>query len=670
MRFLITGGAGFIGSHLTEALLARGDDVLVLDDLSTGKRENVPEGAELMIGDITHHASVIEIMAEVDACFHLAAIASVERSRKDWARTHAVNLSGTIHVFDAAARFPQPKPVVYASSAAVYGDCQELPLAETAPAIPLSAYGADKLGCEQHGLVASQTHGVANTGLRFFNVYGPRQDPSSPYSGVISIFANRIPQDQEIFIYGDGEQTRDFIYVGDVVRHLIAAMERPGNRHDVLNVCTGQSVSILELANTIGELSGCPAKPVHEPPPLRRHPPFPGGSGGRGCGAWRQSRNVVARGIETHIAKHGSSMYRLILLSLVVMVSIWPFSPRAQTQTPRNWVVYYGSEMPPEMFRKYDIVVFDSHNHPPLRPLQDGKRLLLGYISFGEAEDHHYTDQYAKTNNLVVKENKHWNSLVVDVRNPRWLQDIVERQIPFILHQGFHGIMIDTLDSVIYLEQTDPEKYRGMIQASAELIRAVKMHYPYITIMVNRGFEVVPLAPGDINYVLAESTFTTYDFDKKEPRPLTDNERGFYIKQFEAIKNLGIPIVSLDYWNPEDKPGVKAITRLGELGEQAQPATPVLVESLNAKDKQEVVEAARTLGKIGAVNAVPALINTLGHDYDVARATAATALGNLKAEMAVVPLSRLLSDPSPLPQTTARQALRNIGTPEALKYAE
>ncbi|MGH7152360.1 MAG: NAD-dependent epimerase/dehydratase family protein, partial [Acetobacteraceae bacterium] len=183
--WLVTGGAGFIGSHLCDALLRRGDAVRVLDDLSTGKRENLPAGAELMIGDIADPAAVERALAGVDGCFHLAAIASVARGIDDWLGTHCTNLTGTITVFDAVRR--HPVPVIYASSAAVYGDCPAQPLTERAPTAPLSAYGADKLGCELHARVARQVHGITTVGLRFFNVYGPRQDPDSPYSGVISI---------------------------------------------------------------------------------------------------------------------------------------------------------------------------------------------------------------------------------------------------------------------------------------------------------------------------------------------------------------------------------------------------------------------------------------------------------------------------------------------------
>lgn len=251
-------------------------------------------------------------------------------------------------------------------------------------------------------------------------------------------------------------------------------------------------------------------------------------------------------------------MYRLILISLFGMSVFWPFTPQAAA-APKSWVVYYGDKAPPETFRHYDVVVFDSHRHPPLRPLQDGRRILLGYISFAEAEDHHYTDEYARRHNLVVRKNEHWNSLVVDVRNPMWLKDIVERQIPYILHQGFHGIMIDTLDSAIDLEQTDPVRYKNTIEAAANLIHAVKLHYPTIKIMVNRGFEVLPLVSPHVDYVLAESTFTTYDFDKKQPRKLTDSEREYYVTRIRAIQEMGIPIVSLDYWDPNDRNEVKAI---------------------------------------------------------------------------------------------------------------
>jgi len=257
--YLVTGGAGFIGSHLVDALLARGDAVRVLDDLSTGKRENLDPRAELTVGDVADAQAVATSMDGIDGCFHLAAIASVELGNRDWLGTHRTNLTGAITVFDAARRAKPGTtvPVVYASSAAVYGDSTDLPLAETAATRPLSAYGADKLGCELHGRVATRVHGVRTAGCRFFNVYGPRQDPASPYSGVISIFFNRIRGGQGITIFGDGGQTRDFIYVADVVRALTTVMAADIGDAAAFNVCTGKTTSLLELAATLGRVFVC-----------------------------------------------------------------------------------------------------------------------------------------------------------------------------------------------------------------------------------------------------------------------------------------------------------------------------------------------------------------------------------------------------------------------------
>jgi UDP-glucose 4-epimerase len=195
-------------------------------------------------------------MEGVDGCFHLAAIASVEKGVTDWLGTHRANITGTITVFDAIRRQGSRIPVVYASSAAVYGDAATVPIAETEPRTPLSAYGADKYSCELHARVASHVHGIPTVGLRFFNVYGPRQDPKSPYSGVISIFCERIAAGQPINIFGDGGQTRDFVYVADVVAALLAAMALQPNDAPVFNVCTGIPTSVQALAALIAELAG------------------------------------------------------------------------------------------------------------------------------------------------------------------------------------------------------------------------------------------------------------------------------------------------------------------------------------------------------------------------------------------------------------------------------
>jgi len=256
--YLVTGGCGFIGSHLADGLVADGHRVRILDDLSTGKRENAPAAAELVVGDVAEAETARAAMDGVDGCFHLAAIASVARSNEDWAGTHRVNLTGTINIFDAArtARPGGPVPVVYVSSAAVYGDNDAVPLSEDAATRPLTAYGADKLGCELHARVAHAVHGVPVLGFRFFNIYGPRQDPSSPYSGVISIFIDRIGAGGPVDIHGDGEQVRDFVYVQDAVRFLRRGMERVGAVPRVYNVCTGKPTSVNALAEILCDAAG------------------------------------------------------------------------------------------------------------------------------------------------------------------------------------------------------------------------------------------------------------------------------------------------------------------------------------------------------------------------------------------------------------------------------
>jgi UDP-glucose 4-epimerase len=228
----------------------------VLDDLSTGCRANLPDGVELMVGDIADPETALQATVGVAGCFHLAAIASVERGINDWLGTHRVNLTGAISIFDAIRRHGTKVPIVYASSAAVYGDCQAIPISETAERRPLSAYGADKCGCELHAIAASHVHGIPTVGLRFFNVYGSRQDPRSPYSGVISIFCERIPNGTPINIHGDGAQTRDFVHVSDVVAALLAGMRLVPEAATVVNVCTARATSVLQLALMIGDLAG------------------------------------------------------------------------------------------------------------------------------------------------------------------------------------------------------------------------------------------------------------------------------------------------------------------------------------------------------------------------------------------------------------------------------
>ncbi len=256
--YLVTGGCGFIGSNLVDKLIDDGYNVIVLDNLSTGKRSNLSSSVELIVGDIRDKSLVNPLMQQVDGCFHLAAIASVELSNQDWVGTHEINQTGTINMFNAARNGKNGVsiPVVYASSSAVYGNNKTIPFKETSTTTPLTAYGVDKLACEFHAKIAWEIFQVPNVGFRFFNVYGPRQNPESVYSGVISIFLDKISQSKAITIYGDGEQTRDFVYIDDVVKFLMSAMQRLTKKEftsSVFNVCTGQATSINQLAHLLGK---------------------------------------------------------------------------------------------------------------------------------------------------------------------------------------------------------------------------------------------------------------------------------------------------------------------------------------------------------------------------------------------------------------------------------
>jgi UDP-glucose 4-epimerase len=265
MNILITGGAGFIGSHLVDHLLLEGHSVTIIDNLSSGKIENIPKNCQLIVGDINNVELLNQIFNKIDFCYHMAAIPSVQKSVTKWVECHRTNLEGTINIFLQASK--KNIPVIYASSAAVYGDLGSSPLPEDSKIKLLSPYGADKYSCELQAEVFAHIYGLNTIGLRFFNVYGLRQDPNSPYSGVISIFVDNIKNNRPINVYGDGLQQRDFVYISDVVKALILAkdallMNNANKQQEmfkgckIYNICTGQGVTINSLIKILFELSG------------------------------------------------------------------------------------------------------------------------------------------------------------------------------------------------------------------------------------------------------------------------------------------------------------------------------------------------------------------------------------------------------------------------------
>lgn len=265
---LVTGGAGFIGSHLVEALLARGDRVRVLDNLSSGYVDNlagVIDRVEFVEGDIREGGVVQEATAGVDFVFHLAAIVSVPKSMAEPVETEHVNVVGTLNVLQAA-RKAGVQGVVLSSSCAVYGDEPALPKTEAMPPRPKSPYAVSKLAAEDYSQIYYETYGLKTVVLRYFNAFGPRQDPSSPYSGVISIFMDKLSQGLAPTIFGDGQQTRDFVYVGDVVRANLIAAEVEQAAGQVFNIATGQPVTINRLFECLGDLLDGEFEPTYGPP--------------------------------------------------------------------------------------------------------------------------------------------------------------------------------------------------------------------------------------------------------------------------------------------------------------------------------------------------------------------------------------------------------------------
>lgn len=262
LSVLVTGGAGFIGSHTVDRLLADGHSVRVIDNLSSGARANLPARHphfEFIHGDVNNAAQLRAAMNGVDSCLHLAAQISVERSLADPVYSAEQNIMGSIQVLQAAREMGLSR-VVYSSSAAVYGNPDRLLLDETSPLQPLSPYGIEKQVLEQYAGFYNQTFGMSCMGLRYFNVYGPRQFSASPYSGVIAKFIDALLSDRSLRIFGDGLQQRDFIYVQDVITANMAALQT--DCQGVCNVATGRPTNLLDLVRTLEGLTGRNIQPV------------------------------------------------------------------------------------------------------------------------------------------------------------------------------------------------------------------------------------------------------------------------------------------------------------------------------------------------------------------------------------------------------------------------
>jgi len=268
MRYLVTGGAGFIGSNTVDELVRRGHSVVVLDDFSSGKEENLAEVRNKITfikGSITDIEVVRKAMHEAEYVLHLAAKTSVPRSVKDPIETNKINIDGTLNVLVAAKEL-KVKRVVFAASSSAYGETSTLPKVETMQPEPISPYGVTKYVGELYGQAFGRCYGLENVALRYFNIFGPRQDPSSPYSGVLAKFCSAFLEDTQPVVFGDGEQTRDFTYVENAVQANLLACEAPSVSGKVFNVGVGGRVSLNEVVRALGKISGKTLETKYEPP--------------------------------------------------------------------------------------------------------------------------------------------------------------------------------------------------------------------------------------------------------------------------------------------------------------------------------------------------------------------------------------------------------------------
>ncbi len=263
-HYLVTGGAGFIGSHLVEELIRRGEQVRVLDNLSTGKLRNLAHipGVEFQEGDLADPAACARATEGIEYVLHQAAIPSVPRSVKDPVTSNRANIDGSLNIL-VAARDAGVTRLVYAGSSSAYGDTPTLPKHEDMPTRPLSPYALQKLVAEQYCQLFTKLYGLETVTIRYFNVFGPRQDPGSPYSGVISLFSTAVLEGRQPTIYGDGGQTRDFTYVANVVDGVLRACHAPDVAGEVINVATGGRISLNELLHTMNGLVGTALSPLY-----------------------------------------------------------------------------------------------------------------------------------------------------------------------------------------------------------------------------------------------------------------------------------------------------------------------------------------------------------------------------------------------------------------------
>jgi nucleoside-diphosphate-sugar epimerase len=268
LRYLVTGGAGFIGSHIVDRLVSRGDDVIVLDDLSAGKESNlasVRKKIELRVETITKLDAVQAACEGMDYVIHLAARTSVPRSVANPIETNAANIDGTLNVL-VAARDAKVRRIVYAASSSAYGETETLPKTESMAPVPISPYGITKYVGELYAQVFGRVYGLENVSVRFFNVFGPRQDPSSQYSGVLSRFLLAVQKGEQPVIYGDGEQSRDFTYIENIVDEVLRACEAKGASGMVFNGGTGARITLNEVIKVLEKITGKKVTPKYDAP--------------------------------------------------------------------------------------------------------------------------------------------------------------------------------------------------------------------------------------------------------------------------------------------------------------------------------------------------------------------------------------------------------------------